>query len=255
MKLGNPDSALVSYKYLIESPVNIFTVKALINASSITFKKKDFIGAIEYYALLENMADNENDKLGAVTGQMRCYYLLQDYKNTIQTAEKVVASGIISEETAREAYYKKGFSQYTLGEMEEARTSFEHISSGIKSEIGAESKYYVAEISFRLGEYEKAEKEVFEFIDQNSPHAYWMARIFLLLADISVQKNDIFQARHTLISLLDYYTVQDDGIIETAREKLKMVEELEKDEMENDTVTSFVHRSFIEGGYPAPRNQ
>jgi len=247
MKLGNPDSALISYKYLIESPVNIFTVNALINASSITFEKKDFAGAIEYYALLEKIADNENDKLTAVTGQMRCYYSLQDYKNTIQTAEKVIVSGTVSEETAREAYYKKGFSQYTLGKIEEARTSFGRISSEIKSEMGAESKYYIAEISFKLGEYEKAEKEVFEFIDQNSPHAYWMAKIFLLLADVSVQKNDIFQAKHTLMSLLDYYTVKDDGIIELAQEKLRIVEELEKDGMEKDTVTSTQH--------PAPSNQ
>ncbi|MBE9509738.1 MAG: tetratricopeptide repeat protein, partial [Bacteroidetes bacterium] len=216
MKLGNPDSALVSYKYLIESPVNTFTIKALKSASSITFEKKDFTGAIEYYTLLEDMADNENDELDAITGQMRCYYLLQDYKNTIQTAEKVVTSGIVSEEIAREALFRKGVSYYTLGDLENARNNFEQISTEIKSELGAESKYFVAEISFMLGEYEKAEKEVFEFIDQNSPHAYWMAKIFLLLADISVKKNDIFQARHTLISLLDYYTVEDDGILELA---------------------------------------
>jgi len=128
--------------------------------------------------------------------------------------------------------------------MEEARNSFEHSSSEIKSELGAESKYYVAEISFMLGEYEKAEKEVFEFIDQNSPHAYWMAKTFLLLADVSVKKNDIFQARHTLISLLDYYTVKDDGIIESAQEKLKMVEELEEDGMESDSTR-----------HPAPGNK
>ena len=236
MKLGNPDSALVSYKYLIENPVNIFTIKALKSASSITFEKKDFAGAIEYYALLENIADNENDELNAITGQMRCYYSLQDYKNTIQTAAKVVTSGIVSEETAREALFRKAVSYYTLGDLENARINFEQISSEIKSELGAESKYYVAEISFTLGEYEKAEKEVFEFIDQNSPHAYWMAKIFLLLADVSVKKNDLFQARHTLISLLDYYTVKDDGIIELAQEKLKIVEGLEDDGMEGDSL-------------------
>ena len=241
MKLGNLDSALVSYKYLIESPVNTFTIKALKSASSITFEKNDFAAAIEYYTLLENMADNENDELNAITGQMRCYYSLQDYKNTIQTAEKVITSGIVSDETARDAFYKKGFSHYTLGEIEEARNSFEQISSEIKSEIGAESKYYVAEISFGLGEYEKAEKEVFEFIDQNSPHVYWMAKTFLLLADVSVKNNDLFQARHTLISLLDYYTVKDDGIIESAQEKLKIVEELEENGIERDTVPSTQH--------------
>ena len=81
---------------------------------------------------------------------------------------------------------------------------------------------------------------MFEFIDQNSPHVYWMAKTFLLLADVSVKNNDLFQARLTLISLLDYYTIKDDGIIELAQEKLKMVEGLEGEGEETDSLNEEV---------------
>ncbi len=237
IKLGNVDSALVSYKYLIESPVNVFTIPSLKSAGNITFNMKDFAVATEYYILLENMADNENDLLEARIGQMRCFYDLHDYNNTKEAAEKVIISDIVSEELVREAFFKKAVSHYTLGELEEARNNFERVSPEIKSEVGAESKYHIAEISFMMGEYEEAEKEVFEFIDQNSPHAYWMAKIFLLLADINLKKNDLFQARHTLMSLLEYYTVKDDGIIELVEEKLKIVEGLEGNGMEEDSLS------------------
>jgi hypothetical protein len=47
-----------------------------------------------------------------------------------------------------------------------------------------------------------------------------MARVFLLLADISVTKDDKLQARATLQALLDYYGVDNDGIMDEARAKL-----------------------------------
>jgi len=61
---------------------------------------------------------------------------------------------------------------------------------------------------------------ILEFIDQKSPHQYWMAKMFLLLSDISVKKGDLLQARVTLESLRDYYTVRDDGILDEVRAKL-----------------------------------
>lgn len=54
----------------------------------------------------------------------------------------------------------------------------------------------------------------------SSPHAYWTGKTFLLLSDIAVKKGDTFQARATLQSLIDYYTVSNDGIIDEARAKL-----------------------------------
>ena len=82
------------------------------------------------------------------------------------------------------------------------------------------SKYHVAELLWLAGDVKGAEKEVNEFIDMGSPHAYWTGKIFLLLSDISVKNGDTFQAKATLQSLIDYYTVKNDGIIDEARKRL-----------------------------------
>lgn len=50
-----------------------------------------------------------------------------------------------------------------------------------------------------------------------------MARMFLLLADISIKKGDTLQARATLQSLRDYYSVEDDGIIDEVKGKLDSI--------------------------------
>ena len=66
----------------------------------------------------------------------------------------------------------------------------------------------------------ESEKVITQFINQNTPHQFWMARMFLLLADISIKKGDLLQARATLQSLKDYYTIDNDGILDEAKAKL-----------------------------------
>ena len=85
---------------------------------------------------------------------------------------------------------------------------------------GAESKYRVAELLWIAGDVSGAETEANQFVDMSSPHAYWTGKTFLLLSDIAVRKGDTYQAKATLQSLIDYYTVKDDGIIDEAKTKL-----------------------------------
>jgi hypothetical protein len=52
-----------------------------------------------------------------------------------------------------------------------------------------------------------------------------MARVFLLLADISIKKGDSLQARATLQSLKDYYTIDNDGIMDEVKAKMSSLDE------------------------------
>ena len=52
-----------------------------------------------------------------------------------------------------------------------------------------------------------------------------MARVFLLLADISIKKGDSLQARATLQSLKDYYTIDNDGILDEVKAKMSSLDE------------------------------
>jgi uncharacterized membrane protein (UPF0127 family) len=99
----------------------------------------------------------------------------------------------------------------------------------VRSREGAESKYMVAEIMYRnaftaAAGYNRdsllaVEAEIFDFIDQNTPHQYWMGKAFLLLSDVYLGMDDEFQAIHTLKSIIDYYIIPDDGIVEEARRR------------------------------------
>lgn len=58
--------------------------------------------------------------------------------------------------------------------------------------------------------YAAAEKELLNFIDQSTPHAYWLARGFILLSDVYVAMDKKLDARQYLLSLQQNYHADDD---------------------------------------------
>jgi len=81
----------------------------------------------------------------------------------------------------------------------------------------------MAEIYYSRKEIDNAEKVIADFADKTTPHQYWMAKSFLIWADIFRDKGDDFQAIQTLQSLIDYYERTDDGILADAQAKKKLL--------------------------------
>ena len=129
------------------------------------------------------------------------------------------------EELTREALFMKAKANFSLNNFDEALADFRKLSWEVVSSEGAEAKYRVAEILYKKGDSDGSEKVISEFIDQKSPHQFWMARMFILLADISAKKGDLIQAKLTLESLRDYYSVDDDGIMDEVRARLDTMSE------------------------------
>ncbi len=228
MKLGNVEEALASYTYVIERPRSLFTEPALVAAADINFKAGELQEAIEQYAYLEGVAELPNNLLIARSGLMRSFYIMENYNNTIDAAKELLTSDKVPEEMAREAYFNIAKSHYALGQMDLAQSNFRRVASEVKSIEGAESKYRVAEIYFLKEQFEKAEQEINQFLELNTPHPYWMAKIFILDADIKVRREDYFEAKHMLQAIIDYYEEPNDGIIEEASRKYNEIVELEQ---------------------------
>ena len=105
------------------------------------------------------------------------------------------------------------------------RTDLTELAKDTRNVYGAEAKYLVAQTYFDEGETAKAEKEVLEYIEVSTPHAYWLARSFVLLSDVYVKLDCKMEAKQYLLSLQQNYQADDDiaGMIESRLEKLKSV--------------------------------
>ena len=219
LKAGEHQDALESLDVIAESPRNVFTEPALLTASRINFDYKNYAAALEDYLMLEDIAEVKGNITEAQIGKMRCYYLLNEFGNTIDAARVVLREEKLSDELAREAHFKIGKSFMEQDRFALAQDEFQTVAREVSSIEGAESKYRVTEILYIRKEYKQAEDEIFDFIDKNTPHQYWMAKSFILLSDIYLVNEDEFQAIQTLESIIDYYEETDDGILDQARRK------------------------------------
>ena len=220
-QLKQYDEALKSFDYVISRPKNVFTEQALLGAARISFNNKNYQDAVNYYKKLAALTEIRANLLEARIGQMRCDYFLENYGEVMDDAKLVLEIDKLPEATEREARFKLAKSLYAKDRLMLALEEFQKVSKEVNSLEGAESKYRVAEIYFKRNDLKAADKVIADFADQTTPHQYWMAKSFILWADIYAAQGDYFQAIQTLQSIIDYYGNSDDGILDLAHEKHK----------------------------------
>jgi TolA-binding protein len=239
---GKNDEALKLYIEVSDEPNNQFLEQSLIIASSMLYDKEDYTASLNYYEKLEKVSSSDANTLISLKGELKSAFQAGDAQKTIYAAGKIINLPNIPEELVREATFMSAKADYSLNNFDDALREFRKVATEVTSVEGAESKYRVAELLNKKDKPAEAEKVITEFIDQKSPHQFWMARVFLLLADISIKKGDSLQARATLQSLKDYYKVDNDGILDEVKAKLNSLDENKPDTDKNDKVQNSVQQ-------------
>jgi TolA-binding protein len=228
-RAGNFPQALNGYNYVISRPRSRFTENALLRASIIDFRQQNFAEALANYRKLEEVAELPSNKLEAQIGQMRSQFYLERYQETLALASTVLAHEKTPREVQQEAHLISAKSALTLDRMTQARASFQSAMNIAENEIAAEAMYNLAFIEYREGNYEQSEKMIFDFVNKMSAYDYWLAKTFILLADNYLAADNIFQAKHTLQSIIDNYEGED--LRAEAIKKLDAI--LEKERLQN----------------------
>lgn len=204
------DEALDSYEYVAGRERSLFTEEALIRMGELNFQQQAYRKAHDAFARLEMEAEIAENRLEAQIGVMRCLAYMGQAEECIKAAEKLMSANKLADEIKREAIYNIAKSYQELKSLEKALEYYSLIASNTKSVEGAEAKYYLAQYKYDLGDYEGSEKEVFDYIDKGTPHQYWLARSFILLAKIYHDRGENFQAIQYLESINENYKGNDD---------------------------------------------
>ncbi len=226
MLSGKTEEAIKGFEFVISQPKSNFTESALQKAAGINFTLKNYEKAYNQYAQLEQNAEHKFNLVESGTGKMRCAFLIKNYPQAIQSSRNVLQLEKISGELKSEAHLTIAKSAMFLDSTSLALTEFEITSKLAQNEFAAESKYYLALINFNLGNLDKAEKVIFDFISQSPSYEELLAKNFILLSDIYVKKDNLFQAKQTLQSIIDNYEGVELATI--AREKMKAILEIER---------------------------
>ena len=218
------EKALPSYEFVISKPWNKFTEKSLLNAARIYYSNENYTKSAAYFASLEEKAEFQENILIAKEGMMRSYYKDRQYRQAIIAAQKVIDTPKANEQSTAEAESIMGVSAYEVEDYAKAQQVFEKQKKQ-KSEYGAEAYYYLALINYTIGKHQESEKLIFELINNLPSYEYWIAKAFILLSDNYVATGNLYQAKHTLKSVIENYEGID--LVLEAQRKMAEIQELE----------------------------
>lgn len=222
-------SALESYEKVISAGSNLFSEKSLAKAASIHFNDKRYDQAINHYQRLEQIAELRENQLSAQAGLMKSYFLSKQFELAIDYAKKLIEADKASNEAVSEAHLTYARSAMEINDLTAAKREYTAIAKQ-PSMAGAEAKYSLALIDYKLGNYKASQSKCYDVAKLVPSYDFWIAKSFILLADNCIALKDTFQAKATLQSILENYEKDPsdpEDIRQIAGDKLKAIEQAE----------------------------
>ena len=233
---GNTDAALQQYMPLSERVGSPYAEPSAIAAAEIYMDRKDYENALTYYRRALALASKPSNSTNARVGIMQCAVALDRKQDIIDVASQILAEEHVAADISEEALYQRAKAYFATRQYKQALPDLRAISTDVRTSIGAESKYLLAQSYFELKQSADAEAEVMSFAQQPTQQQYWLARSLILLAEISYERGDDFQARQYLLSLKANYT-NDDDILQRVEEHLAQWTPAQTEEIDEDDFT------------------
>jgi TolA-binding protein len=226
---GELDKALPSYQFILSKQRDLHTEIALVKASFILYKNKNYEAALPLYIQLQDLGETPQNKLSGKIGAMRCAFALLKYDVAIDEANKVITTDKVTVQQTIEAKTIKAKSLYETNRRDEAILDFKYISKNAKSEAGAEAYYYIASIQFSKKEYKEVEKTVNSMINYSYTNNVWNTKGLMLMADVYLAKGEDQNAEATLQAIIDNSGIPE--YINEAKQKLQALKDKQNNKL------------------------
>lgn len=221
VRLKRPNEAIPDYEYILNDWTSDYTERALISISKIYLNQKKYNEAIVHLKKLELTSEYKSNYSFAVNNLMEAYSSMNLPDETLQYVKFIRESNKSSEEDLFRASLYSGKANLIIGDTIQAVNDFTEVAEKTQTVTGAEAKYNLAHILYLRKQYKTALAAAFDLTNNMPSHDYWVAKTYILIADIYVGMKDTFQAKSTLQSIIENYDNQEDDILVTAKEKLK----------------------------------
>ncbi|MEZ4888546.1 MAG: tetratricopeptide repeat protein [Chitinophagales bacterium] len=216
------------YDYILAQPRSIFTEQALDKGSRIAlYINDDYAKAFKYYEQLYAITSRKELAVNAIRGLVKSAHKLGRLADVVKYGDLLRKHENATAEDKLDSYFAVGELAYQNKQYPLAVTNLDEVVKRTTNEQGAKARYYIADIKYKNGQYDAAQEYAFKVIKETEDYEYWMVKSFILLSDVYVAKKDIFQAKATLVSVIENYAPEDE-LKKEARAKLNKILELEK---------------------------
>ena len=228
MEMTNETEGIRTHiEYIINQNDNDYTDQALLLIARMEYDESSYSNSAKYYERLLNITENQQIITEAIEGSMKSYYFDKQYDKAIEKANHLMRMQDINGNQKKQANYILGKSYFDKKDYAEALKHFEIYSAIDNTETGAECACLSAVCLYNTQRYDEAEEKVFFVSDKFSNYINWTARSFIILSDVYVAKDNIFQAKETLKSVIENYPDDEADyteVIDIAQEKLDLIE-------------------------------
>lgn len=220
--------ALKDYDLVIQRGASRFLEDALAKAAVIAYNhSEDYRAALGYYRQLEDVAGSEPQRFEAQLGAMRSAYRAGGQEDAVlRYTEKVSKSTQARDNHVGQARFYQGKVLYDRRQFDQAIPAFEEVLRLLSDEMAGEAHYLIASIHFAQRKLPESRSWCLRSNQSIPGQDYWVAKCIILLSDIFVEENDLFNARAALEGLMENYH-GDADIRKTAQEKLEHIQVLE----------------------------
>lgn len=233
-QLKQYDQAIEQYSALADIQGNPYMEEACMRVAELSFDKQEYQTSRYYFQRMAEVASSAAMRTTALLGVLRCSQKLIDNDQIIKSATQLLQQENIAAEVRNEALYSRAKAYLTNQQYGQAVVDFTPVAKEVRTAWGAEAKFQIAYCYFQLGSLDMAEQEIMSFTQMQTSHQYWLAKGLILLSDINVERNELFQAKQYLLALQSNYKLQDD-IPTLINEKLQHIAQLEQQTAESTT--------------------
>ena len=222
LRQGNVDAALAQFAPLADRVGSPYAEPSAVQSAELYFERKDYANALPFYRKAVVVASKRKNMTTARVGIMRCTKELGQTQEMLEVIAAILGDEPVDKAVKEEALYNRAKVNMSKKEYAAAIPDLKAISTDVRTAVGAEAKYLLAQAYYDLGELDTAEDEVMSFAQQPTQQQYWLARSLIVLADVSHRRGDDFQAQQYLLSLKANYTNKDD-ILQRVEDKLSQL--------------------------------
>lgn len=198
-----------------------FAVDVLRIKGEILMKQNRAAEALEAYQEMARKASAQESVINANLGVMRASLMLNKFQEMRDAADRLLKSGGLSAEEEKEARYCRATGNLKLGNGNAAVADLETLARDTRNVYGAQAAYDLANYYYTAGDNVAAEDVLNRFIEAGTPHSYWLARGFILLADVYHKKGKEFEAVQYLKSLKENYPGDESDISDMIESRLE----------------------------------
>lgn len=189
-----------------------FAEDALTMKADILRRQGKTAEAIDTYQAIADKSSSEDNRISAQLGILRSQLELGRWTDALTTADVLLQNSNLSATEASEVTLDRAIANYHAGNATSARQSLRSLAKDMNTATGAQAAYELAAMEYDGKRYKNAETQVNKLIESGTTQAYWIARGYLLLADIYHAQGKNTEACEYLQSLKANYPGKEQDI-------------------------------------------